>query len=186
MPYLEALRISADWFAGTLTDWQGANQGVNAILADVAKVPRDAGDPQPSTVTVIDDTRDSAAALARVPEDSGNVLVLRLDDEVRPDPTPANTVTRNFTVPLVVGIGGSSKHAWEVVRNVSYIARAVIRSLEELKRNENANAGKRRRNGIALLNLTGLAIVPAEGRIGDLQLVAAVRFTWNCRDEQPI
>lgn len=177
MPWLETVRLTADWLAGTLKDAANADQGVNAKIAGV---PRDAGDLQPAAITVIDETRDNAAALRQAKGKA--ILAVNLAQPIDQQPF-VQTIYRDMDVPLRLALALEDVETKNAIREASYLARAIVRSLRQMSRNENDQ--RRVRNGVHLLQLVSLDLVPASEKLGDRDVTFAIRPTWKVRDDQP-
>lgn len=175
MPWLEPIRMIADWLNGDLLDYQGNPQGVNAKLV---LTPRDAGDPLPADVTVVDSTRSNAAALEKTKAGYMQVSIYR--DSSHGD---IKTIYRDGEIPVAIGLALNDPETAEAQRDESYIMRALMYSLAEFERNENDVV--RRRNRVNLHAIRDIAITPAEGKIGDRDVLTALRCTVKVRDTKP-
>jgi hypothetical protein len=181
--HLEAIRAITDWLAGTTLDYQGANQGVNAQLATV---PLDVGDVAPDSVVFFGDaTRDDIVAQQGLPVNAPAIYVSAAspaisDGEVIPGP-PGVRDARNLGVAIRYIRRDANTAA--AFRDTGYTLRAVIKSLKQFCRSENAAA--RLRNSIQMrdqLSLTWGIAAEWEGAAG---VTGAVIVTWYVRDLAP-
>lgn len=181
--HLEVIRTVKDWLAGDLLDFASVNQGVNAQLATV---PRDAGDPVPENVAQFGDvTRDDWAARSEIPMNSPAIVVLagtpaEVDGEVKPGP-PGVRDARNLGV--VIRYLRRDANTAKAMQDAAYTVRAIIKSLREMVRS--ANYTVIRRNNIAIrAQLTLVWGHPSEWE-GASATLGAVLATYYVRDEAP-
>jgi hypothetical protein len=177
MPWLEPIRMIADFLNGDLEDYQATDQGVNTKLA---LVPRDAGDAQPADLSVVDSTRDAETALKQLKKAGGVLQVSLYRDSTQ---GRIATVYRDGVIPIVIGVALDTADPAAANRDESYIVRAVLMSLAEMNRAENANL--LRRNRINLMSIEIDGVWPAEGKVGDRDVVSAIRLTAKTRDTKP-
>ena len=173
----------ADWLAGTLLDYQAVSQGVNVQLA---QVPRDAGDAQPPNITAVRDyTRDGELARGRVPTRDVvfPILLVTLPEPFRLE-GEVTRASRQDTEALTLAIVYAAQDAAsdEAAEDAAYTLRAIIWSLWQLHKNENADA--RQRNGIAILACQEIAPSPVAAETEDAieHLVAAVLVRYRVRE----
>jgi hypothetical protein len=158
----------------SLTDW--LNDPTTGVAAQLALIPRDGSDPAPTVGLIADETRNNLVAQERAPALPGigvNLLTMpQLDGEVA-------TVTRDGIAEVLIRIYRRGADTKDLVRDSSYIARALIRSLRLY------NAGTRTRNSIDIYSCESLAIVPLMQTVEDAQVTHGVRGRWQFRDYAP-
>lgn len=181
--HLEMMRAITDWLAGTRLDYQGADQGVNAQMAGV---PRDAGDPEPEPVQFFGDvTRDNAVAVNAHPVNAPAIFVTpstpaEADGEALPGP-PGVRDARN--VGIAIRYIRRDANTADAFRDTSYTLRAIIKSLKQLARSDNSAA--RLRNSIQMKAQIGLTWGLATEWEGNAAVTGAVISTWTVRDLAP-
>lgn len=181
--HLEVIRTVKDWLAGTLLDYQGVNQGVNAQLAGV---PKDVGDAAPSNVAFFGDvTRDDQVAQQAIPVNVPAIFVSAAtpgeeDGEIKPGP-PGVRDARDLGI--VIRYLRRDCNTAKAFQDTGYTLRAIKRSLKQMVRSE--NYGTIRRNSIAIrtqLSITSGMAAEWEGAAG---VTGAVIATYYVRDEAP-
>lgn len=181
--HLEAIRIITDWLAGTVLDFQGVNQGVNAQLAGV---PRDVGDAVPASVqTFADVTRDDPVAQNAIPVNSPAIYVsaatpAEADGEALPGP-PGVRDARGLGI--VIRYIRRDANTAAAFAETSYTLRAIVKSLKQLARSDNWVA--RTRNSIMLRAQMGLTWGIASEWEGAAGVTGAIISTWYVRDQAP-
>lgn len=169
----EVVRIPAAW-------WQHATLGVNAKLATV---PRDGGDPLPTAVSFADETIDGDVARGVLPEDPRPVLTTEIYNWPRVMPFVSQGALRDFSVTILIRYGAHNAKSEEGKRDAHYVMRAVLMSLNELMKGENATA--RQRNNVQLYELTDVKPATLYARVEDRDIAGGVLLTFNGRDIQP-
>lgn len=172
---LEPVRIVADWLAD-------ASYGVNA-LATVVEV--DAGDPQPGSVVIGDETRDGRVARGEMPAPTSsatNLIAVTSGSGTRYDGGVLTTI-RDGQMPMVIRIGSSNVDTEDGTRDGLYLARCVFQSLKILCQSDHAD--DRTRNNIHIKDAADLSIQGVFQTIEDATVTAAIQVTWNVRDLTP-
>lgn len=146
--------------------------GSTGLAQQIAATPRDAGDPAPSTPTILDETTSLAVAIGRVPETSLPALTIALDDVVDLDPRSSQK-TRDGEVALLFRyiVRGPTDTA---TRDWYYLCRALERSLDRI-------AMPSVRNGVELYSITDLRIVPPMQPLEDQWMVGGLRVVFQVR-----
>ena len=180
MPRLEATRLTADWLAGTLKDYQNRDRGANTFLQ---LVPLLGGETRPPNLLVVEDeTRHPSAARGRGSSQSPG-LVVRLNRPIDEDPTARTTFT-DAEVDLLVDVCLRDVDTPEAMRDGLVYARAVIASLRDFARNE--NAAKRDLHQVHLTQLVGIQDQPSFAPLEDVVVTNAVFARWKTRDHTPM
>jgi hypothetical protein len=147
---IEPVRMLADALAD-------ADHGVTAQLALLHDGGYfDVGDVIPTTVVVVDETRDAAAALGRAGERNAEymVMVMLVGIDVA-DPNAA-VQHRQFLATMGVAVTATSDQAAERLQDVGYILRAVMRSVQWFFRD--AGEAHRVRNGVQFIAATSASL----------------------------
>lgn len=172
----EVVRLIADALADPTT-------GVNAYLASV---PRDAGDPVPPVVTVLDETRNAKAArqqdAGKDEPYTGPELVVALTDPASVAPAYTNE-TEAASLTVVIRYKARNAASAEAVRDAYYTMRTVRRSLAAL-RLAALGGPLRVRNGVQLVELMDVQHFPSMADV-DEQVVTACVVTAQVRDHSP-
>lgn len=163
---LETVRIVADHLASA---------GATGVSAQLAGVPRDAGDSAPTAPGVVDETRSLDVAIGRAPT-TLPALTVALDDVVDMDPRTSQG-TRDAEVALVIRYVCRGP-AQSATRDSYYTLRAVERSLDRL-------ALPSTRNDVTVFSCTDRRYVPPLQPLEDLWVVGGVRVTYQVRDNAP-
>lgn len=167
----EIVRLVADWL-------EDGTNGVNALLASV---PRDGGDPLPTSVTIYDETRDNRPARGRVPDGATDLPAVTV--ALRGVTVMAEQVTDDgyCSAEVVVQYAAKNVDAWKAKRDGNYVLRAVAWSLRRLRRLD-ANAAGRLRNQVALGVIDPIRLEPWVERIEDTLIVGSVVMPVTARD----
>ena len=136
----EPVRLLTDWLAG-------ATGGVGAMLA---LVPRDAGDPLPGPVTVLDETRDDAAAPGQFPDPGLGVVVTVALQAGRVFDGAAAQNSGHGTWNLLVRIGLRNTSMADAKRDGNYVMRALLWSVRRYRQLD-PNGPEHTRNSFRLL-----------------------------------
>lgn len=181
--HLEVLRTVKDWLAGDLLDFTSVNQGVNAQLAGI---PRDAGDAVPENVVFFGEvTRDDIVAQQGMPVNVPAIFVsaatpAEVDGEIKPGP-PGVRDARNLGV--VIRYYRRDCNTAKAFQATSYTLRAIIKSLKKMVAGENYNVTRRNNVQIRMqMSLTWGMAAEWEGAAG---VTGAVIATYYVRDEAP-
>lgn len=155
----------------SLTDW--LNDGSHGIVAQLATVPRDGGEPLPTVGTIADETRSNLVAQQRLPSTPGFAVNVQqipmLDGEIQ-------TIVGDGVAQILMRYGVSNADTQYATRDTSYVLRAAILSLRRY------NADTRSRNQIQIYSCTHLAIQPLWAPIDDVIVTGAIVGHWQFRD----
>ena len=165
----ELVRLVADWLEDT-------TYGVNAQLA---LVPRDGGDAQPTSVVIVDETRDPRPGRGRVPQDDTPVVTVAL--QAMTHLTETITDDGYLSGEVIVQYAAKNVEAWKAKRDGNYVLRAVAWSLRRLRRMD-ANAAGRLRNNVALIGIDPIRFEPWFERVDDTLIVGTVTVPLTARD----
>lgn len=160
--------------ARALTDW--FNDPTTGIVAKLAALPYDAGDPIPTVGTIADYTRESNVAQDRLPSFPGIALTIReipfLDGEVQ-------MVSADAIADVLVRIGRKAVDTEIAVRDTGYIVRATIQSWRGF------NHDTRVRNQIQMYGCKNLKAAPLWAPVDDAIVTAAIAGHMYFRDTMP-
>lgn len=170
---LEAVRVLADWCA----------HPIHGVQAALGTLDYDAGDDVPEGVlTVIDETRDDAAASERPPT-SGYPYLRVQSGDVRSLEGQAATYTHDAEIPLELLIAYQRTSNAEATRDCYYATRAVLQVVERLFDDTIPDAVTARdRNQVQIQFIVSLAAGRPDAPIEDNVVSAAVLVTLRCRD----
>lgn len=169
----EPVRILAAWLAH-------ATLGVNAKLATV---PRDGGDPLPTSVTIVDETTNGSLARGRLPETPRPILTVEIYRWDALEPVPSQGVLRDFDVTLLIRFGDTEAQSETGKRDAHYTMRAVQMSLAELWKE--SNSASRTRNNVQLYDCTRITPLTLYAETPNAEIVGGHLITVRGRDIQP-
>lgn len=147
-----------------------ATVGLGAMLA---VLPRDGGDPLPSTPTIVNETTSFAVALNRPPA-TLPALTIALDTVLDLDPNAAQR-TRDASVALWLKYVVKTVAANTGTRDAYYVMRALERSLDRW-------TTARARNGVEIYAVTERAYGTPMQELEDSWIVCGLRVVFQVRD----
>lgn len=173
---LEAQRIVADWLAD-------ATSGVNAKL-DVLSY--DGTDTQPADLaTIVAACDDTNAAFGRFDGLTLPAVIVAPRDIEHKDPEiPQPNSGVDGVVTLLIRYAERTADGAKALRNGAYVTKAILASLRELHKNE--NAASRTRNDIQLWSCEGLREPGLYEETDDTWLISAVEVRYHARDLYPM
>lgn len=172
---LETVRAVADFLADPTA----------GVVAQLATVPRDAGDPLPTLPGgVADSTRNGWVARREIPHENGPVLPaiavyaqpITLDGDV-------HTVVRDGVLDIVMAYCDQNSDTPSGNAAALYVRRAILKCLAVFE--SNAHAADRQRNDIAIFACERLKLGPLEAAWADINIRDAVVATFHVRDLAP-
>lgn len=161
--YLEVARDLTEWF----------NDPSHGIVAKLAGVPRDAGDPLPVVGTIADQTMNNLVAQLRFPSTPGIAINVRQVPELDGE---NNTVTGDGVADVLVRIARSNVDTMIASRDASYILRALMQSWRHY------NSLSHTRNSIQIYDCQKLACAPDWTTIDDMIVTGAAKGQMSFRD----
>lgn len=165
----------------TWTDWlKDPTYGVNAQLANV---PKDAGDPVPTNIAFIgDQTRDKVVAQWKEPQDFPALYVTM--DGPAVGAGEVGTIHRDYdSVVVAIRYLVRNPDAEEALRDTFYTLRAIVRSVKDLAHND--QAPQRTRNGIYIGTVKSIAYGQWREGVGNATATGVVTITQDVRDSSP-
>ncbi|HKV74582.1 MAG TPA: hypothetical protein VJN95_08685 [Gemmatimonadales bacterium] len=176
---VEPVRAVAEWLAGTTLDYASQPQG---IAAQLAAMTYDGTDTAPSAPDVTAETDDPIAGRGELP-DTAMAVTVAIDRLAMP--ATALSGVKIGKLRLLVRVVRTASATHEVVRDSYYVARAIMRSLQQFHRNENQFA--RQRNNIYIGPEPNMALdyfTPAADR-DDNQVTTAWAVDYALRELAP-
>jgi hypothetical protein len=188
---LEPIRMVADWLAQGTNAPGGTLNGPSSVNALLPSVPRDAGDPQPGSVTVYDATRDNWVARLMLGYEGSGItnpaLAVFIATDVTADGEVLTTV-RDGQVDIACMYVTQAQSSASAAAAGLYTARAVLRSLKQFSGQLNNGAQYDtvcRRNAIALRGCASLRLIHPDVVKGGVVVHCGVIATYHIRDEAP-
>jgi hypothetical protein len=149
------------------------NDGTDGVVAILATISRDPGDPLPTVGTIADETTNADVAQQRLPSFPGIAVnierIPQLDGQ-------AETITRDGVAEVLIRVGVSSEHTENATRDTSYILRALVASLRRF------SSSQHDRNGIEIYAPLDLVVGPTWQPIDDMVVTGAVRAKYQFRE----
>lgn len=162
---LQAVRALADRL-------EDSTYGVGARLAALSV---DSGDTAPAAPTIIDETRDDDGAIGRDPVTSGSYLRVTAS-EVRGLDGQAAQYLHEGDVPVEITVGVKATSPANAVRDLYYILRAVVLSLDTMFATTTTRAG------VQVYALLSLSAAQVRAELSDHTATGSVLATVRCRD----
>lgn len=161
--YLEVSRALTEYF----------NDPTLGVVACLAAIPRDPGDPLPVVGTIADATTNNLVAQKRFPSVPGiavNVRQVPLQDGEN------NTVTGDGIADVVVRIARADVDTKDALRDTSYILRALLQCWRGF------NSQSRTRNGVQMYDCQKLIVAPDWTTVDDVTTTGAANAQMSFRD----
>lgn len=168
---MDLVRIVANWL-------EDGTNGVNALLASV---PRDGGDPLPTSVLVYDETRDNRPARGRLPEADTDLPALVIGMRTLTFMQEIVTDDGYLSAELVLQYAAKNVDAYKAKRDGYTVLRAASWSLRRLRRSDVSVAG-RTRNQVTLLTMDPVRFEPWFERVDDTLIVGTLAVPVTARD----
>jgi hypothetical protein len=173
----EIIRMWADWLG----------DGTNGVNAQIADVPRDAGDDAPpDLVAILDETTSGAAARGRVSKEQATpVLMVTLHDRFTVGPVEQGAYRDARNVKVALSLVVQESQTEKGLQEVNYLLRATERCVVAFFDNDNGSA--RTRNSVQIVHESyEVDEVPAYAEAGDAVIAGALIVTMHkVRDLAP-
>ncbi len=165
---LETLRELADALAA---------DGGSPLVTQLAAVPRDGGDPLPTTPTILDGSRSFDAAIGKAPDNALPALTICFDEVADMDPLTVQQ-TKDASVAVLFRYIDRDANAATAVRDALYTMRALERALDRLP-------FPLTRNGIAVYTCSDRRYLPLPKMVEDQWQIIGLRCVFDTRDTTP-
>lgn len=151
--------------------------GSTPLGTQLAAVPRDAGDPLPSTPTVLDGSRSFDAAIGKAPDNALPALTICFDEVADMDNMTVQQ-TKDAGVAVLFRYVDRDSNAATAVRDALYVMRALERCLDRLPY-------PIARNGIQLYTCSDRRYLALPKMVEDQWQIIGLRCVFDTRDTTP-
>ncbi len=151
--------------------------GTIGVAAQLATIPREGGDPVPTTPTILDETSDLQTALDQIPDAAGPYLQVAATSLRETDITV--TPSRKTEVDMVIRYAIRSSTTTSSLSEARQTERAIRRILSILPQQSDT---LKLRNRAQLFHVTQYAADEHKAPTDDIALVIVMRFTVHGRD----